>query len=343
MAIWTWLVENVPAAWELIKTAVIDAAHRIWDWLSGEGKDEGGSAVEKIWNWICEKVPGAWELIKGAVIKAAQLIWNWLKTDGVDLGGKAVEKIWNWICEKVPGAWELIKGAVIKAAGLIWSWMTNTAPGLAVDAIGAAWSAIAGAVPRAWEAIKSAVATAAQNVWDEAQRILKKALTFELPDIVGAARRAYDAAQRALKGDDSAGPAVAPTAARGIDINNPVAIAPSGNGGRWVDGHYVSPGAGGYWDHGEWVRVHHAGGIYDAPDGSSEGLAFLQSGERVLSRSQTQSFDRLLRALENGCLFANGGVTIEHVTLAQDYPYDRLLRDIRREIAMTRSARGILS
>jgi hypothetical protein len=343
--IWTAISTYVPIAWGIIQEAVITAAGLIWTWLSTEGVRLGGEAVAAIWTFITETVPAAWTAITNAVITAAGIIWNWLSTEGLRLAGEAVKAIWNWVTENVPAAWDLIKQAVIKAAGLIWSWMTNTAPGLAVDAIAAAWSAIARAVPGAWEAIKSAVATAAQNVWDEAQRILKKVFTFELPDIVGAARRAYDAAQRALKGDDSAGPAVAPTAAPGIDINNPVAVAPSQTGGRWVDGHYISPGANGYWDHGTWVPVHHTGGL-----AADEGLALLLKNERVLSPRQTRDYDAglldliraLTRKLDSGG--TGGNVIIQgNVGLSADYPYDRLLRDIRRDLAQTRTSRGILS
>jgi hypothetical protein len=328
-AIWTALTAAIPAAWELLKQAVITAAGLIWTWLSTEGLRLAGVAVMAIWTAITVTIPTAWDAIRQAVITAAIGVWNWLSTEGLRLAGEAVLSIWAAIAGAVAGAWTAIQSAVTGAFGTITGWLSSTGRDNAVSAIGAAWSAIAGAVPGAWEAIIAAVRAAAENAWQAAQDALNKILTFKIPDIVGAAQDAWDKAQRILdkklSPPETPAPA-APTDVPNIDITKPVSITPADDitpGGKWVDGHYVGPGAGGYWDNGDWVPVLHDGGIYHAPGGAAEGPALLQSGERVLSRSQTNDFNSLAAAVRELVTTLKGGGGSQPVTinLQSDIPF----------------------
>jgi hypothetical protein len=203
--------------------------------------------------------------------------------------------------------------------------MTNTAPGLAVAAIGAAWSAIAGAVPRAWEAIKSAVESAARRVWNAAKEILGKPIEM----VVTTVQRTVTDIVQGATGTYTYKP---------TGSTQPLGTNPTGPDGKKISGP-LKPGGS-----------FHTGGIFTPTDGRNEGLALLLSGERVLSPRQTRDYDAglldliraLTRKLDSGG--TGGNVIIQgNVGLSADYPYDRLLRDIRRDLAQTRTSRGILS
>ena len=69
------------------------------------------------------------------------------------------------------------------------------------------------------------------------------------------------------------------------------------------------------------VPTLHTGGIYQAPMGASEGLAMLQSGERVLSRAQTRAYDAGM---------GKGGHTIIVNNPVREASEDSVRRELKR-------------
>jgi hypothetical protein len=91
----------------------------------------------------------------------------------------------------------------------------------------------------------------------------------------------------------------------------------------------------------------HGGGIYQAPGGASEGLAYLQSGERVLSRTQTAEYDggllaavQKLTSLIEGQGAGSGAVYFPNAIIREEVDFDRLLARIRAAEAREHRARG---
>jgi len=349
-AIWTAITVTIPAAWELIKSAVIEAAGLIWTWLSTEGVRLAGAAVLSIWTWIQNAIPAAWAAIQAAVVAAANAIWAWLTGEGKAGADTAVKSIWSTIAGAVPDAWKAIMAAVLAAARAIWSWLSGDGAAEAKSAIGSAWSAIAKAVPDAWKAITTAVKKAAQDAWDAAQRILKQPFTFELPDIVGAARRAYDAAASILSDTlPTPSPSYSPSNvvsdekrydSDGVQVGG---NSPGSYYGDYIyspDGHKIGRYIGGK------ATYYHSGGIAE-----NEQLAVLLKNERVLSPAQTKEYDAgLLSAVQalaakiDQLGGSGGGDVIVHgdVKLSEDYSYDRFREDVGRWKS-SRIAKGMLS
>lgn len=94
----------------------------------------------------------------------------------------------------------------------------------------------------------------------------------------------------------------------------------------------------------------HSGGTFNAGGSSSEGMATLLNGERVLSPGETKEYDAglltTLKAIATKLLGSESGgaqVNIDKVELSNDYPFDKMMDDVRKDFARTREARGMRS
>lgn len=233
----------------------------------------------RIWQSINDAVGASWSTIQSTVggwVESVRAHIETYKQAYVDTKAR----IWAAIDAGVGPAWQFIRTTVGTATEGVRSHVESFKQSY-VDTVGRIWGAIRDNVPSGWSPIISAVESAASNLVNRAAGVLG--------GLVDRARGIWDQ----IKGIFSQTVEIKPPV-------TPAVVSPSGariddhrdnqSGGRWVDGHYISPGATGYWTKdGEWVRVYHGGGVYDAPPGRDEGLAMLQEGEVILSRAQARA------------------------------------------------------
>lgn len=136
-----------------------------------------------------------------------------------------------------------------------------------MNAVGSWWSGIADGVWNGWVPIINKVSEMVGKI--------PGTIRAWTDSVVAAAKSVWKAAQDQLTQPLNPPVVSKPlTAAPGLDINKPTAIIPMDEFAKY----------GGKWDKdGNWVK-YHLGGIFRAPGGADEGLALLQSGERVIPK-----------------------------------------------------------
>lgn len=192
------------------------------------------------------------------------------KPKGLDIK-KTLNDIWIAVKQDVSDRWTEIKNTVGEWMGTVRSHIDSFKQAFR-DVVGGIWNAIKDDVGPYWEGIISAAGRAAQGVYDKINGILS-GLIQRARDIWNDVKRTLSQSIQMpeIKLPEIKLPDLPAVIQAPVNPNTGYAPAPIT--------YSVSPG---------FIPSHHTGGVYRAPGGRDEGLAWLQSGERVVPKHEVE-------------------------------------------------------
>ncbi len=361
-AIWTAINSAVAGAWSTIKESVSTAVDGVKAAIAGT-QSAFVSTVGAIWTAINSAVAGAWSTIKGSVSTAVDAVKAAIgATQSAFVS--TVGAIWTAINAGVSGAWATIKSSVSSALNNVKGAIDSAKSGF-VSAANSIWSAISGTVSSGFSAINSAVSGAMAKVtgtFTGALNGLKSAWSSFISWLGGQTVTPPTTSTPPTTPPSGSGDTYVPPTSPGMSAAEYAlrATGPQPNPKSYADNREDQLRYGRDLD--AWKEEYqkqlaiakskgykHGGGIYDAPGGRSEGLAWLQTGERVLSRAQTAEYDGGLLAelrelkdlIKSGALGGRGDVQyFPNAVIREEVDFDRLMARVRAAEANDHLRRG---
>ena len=265
---WDTIKDVIQKGWEFIKRIT----GPVWDAIVGFVR----AAWEKIKQWTSTTV--------AAVKTAISTAWNTIKT--------VTSTVFNAIKTVITTVWNTIKTLISVALAFISSQVTTRWNAIKTT-ITVALTIIRATVSMVWNAIRTAITTALNIISSTVTRIFNRIKTF-ITSTINAVRDTVRRAIDAIVGFFRGIPGRIASALSGLASKVAKPFKDAYNAAKkWLD---KIPGVGSVGKVGGWIsgaiKRFHSGGVFEASGGRREGMALLESGEGVFTKSQMDAIGR---------------------------------------------------